>query len=275
MGFRFRLLVLTFLYASAAGDRLESAAMLPDGTPRGQAELSIAAPADTAEFRIENAPVDSIVARTVAADAAAGGARIERFFDRPFLHPVIVRVFPDRASFDAYTTDSWGFATECWMVGAGATRMLVLLSPRVWDTEACDHDPDDPDELTDLVAHELVHVYHMQHNPSNEFEGADEIGWFVEGLATYVSGQLDRGQRGRAIEAFAADETPARLDEAWSGPYRYGVSGTLVEYVDATWGRDVLLSLLEATSQEGILGALGVEEEELLEGWRAWLAGHS
>jgi hypothetical protein len=275
MDFRFRLLVLTLLYTAVAADRLESLALLPDESPRRQVELSTASPADTAEFRIESAPVDSIVARTVAADAAAGRARIETFFDRPFLHPVIVRVFPDRASFDRYTTDSWGFATECWMVGAGATRMLVLLSPRIWDTEACDHDPDDPDELADLVAHELVHVYHMQHNPSNEFEGADEIGWFVEGLATYVSGQLDRGQRARAIEALAGGATPAQLDEAWSGPYRYGVSGTLIEYLDATWGREVLLSLLEATSQEDILRALGVKEQDLLAGWRAWLAGRS
>lgn len=275
MGFRFRLLVLTLLYATVAADRLESMALLPDGTLGVQAQLPTPSPADTAGFRIESAPGDSIVARTVAAEAAAARARIETFFDRPFLHPVIVRVFPDRASFDAYTTDSWGFATECWMVGAAGTRLLVLLSPRVWGTEACDHDPQDPDELAGLVAHELVHVYHMQSNPSNEFEGADEIGWFVEGLATYVSGQLDRGQRARAIQALAEDAIPERLDEAWSGPYRYGVSGTLVEYVDSTWGREVLESLLEAISQDDILRALGVAEQDLLDGWRTWLAGRS
>jgi hypothetical protein len=272
MRFRFQVSILALLYATAPADRLESAVLFPDGTRREQAGPT-SPPADTAEFRIESAAVDSIVARTVAADAAAGRARVETFFDDPFLQPVIVRVFPDRASFDAYTTESWGFATECWMVGAGATRMLVLLSPRVWDTEACDHDPDDPGELTGLVAHELVHVYHMQHNPSDEFKGADEIGWFVEGLATYVSGQLDQGQRARAREAIAADAAPKHLAEAWSGPYRYGVSGTLAEYVDAEWGRDVLSSLLGATSQAEILAALGVDEAGFLAGWRAWVSG--
>lgn len=232
---------------------------------------SASPPADTTGLRVEYAPVDSAVAPIITADAEAGGNRIETFFAAPFRESVLVRVFPDRAAFDDYTTASWGFATECWMVGAGATRTLVLLSPRAWATEACDHDPGDPEELADLVAHELVHVYHMQNNPSNEFEGADEIGWFVEGLATYVSGQLDHGHRARAREAIAADAVPEHLSEAWSGPYRYGVSGTLVEYVDTEWGREVLRALLGATSQAQILTALGVDEAGLLERWRAWV----
>jgi hypothetical protein len=224
-------------------------------------------------LRYEFAPGDSAVAAAIAADARAARARIEAFFERPFEEPVLVRIFPDRAAFDAYTTDAWGFATECWMVGAGATHELLLLTPGAWAAEACDHDPEDPEELAELVAHELVHVYHMQRNPSKEFEGADEIGWFVEGLATYVSGQLDGGgHRARAREALTAGELPARLADAWSGPYRYGVSGTLVEYVDRLGGRAVLNTLLQATRQSEILAALGVDEPTLLEGWRASLA---
>lgn len=241
------------------------------GAPLG-AQEPVLAPPDTTSFKVESEALDSNVAPRVAEDTRAGRDRVESFFEAPFPQPVVVRVFPDRASLDEYTTEAWGFATECWMVGAGATRTLLLLSPRVWGSEACDHDPDDPAELSDLIAHELVHVYHMQNNPSNEFEGADEIGWFVEGLATYVSGQLDRGHRGRAREAIATGAAPARLADAWTGAYRYGVSGTLVEYIDVTWGREVLNSLLGATSQTEILAPLGVDEAGLLAGWRQWLS---
>jgi len=253
---------------------LDSATRMDDEGWRAFVAAEVAAlSVDTTGLRFEIAPGDSAVAAAVTVAARAAWSRIESFFGDPFVEPVLVRVFPDRAAFDAYTTEAWGFSTECWMVGAGATRSLVLLSPLAWATEACDHDPGDPAELADLVAHELVHVYHMQHNPSHEFEGADEIGWFVEGLATFVSGQLDRGHRARAGEALAAGALPARLAEAWSGPYRYGIAGTLVEYVDVTRGRDALRSLLSATREVEILAALGVDERGFLEGWRAWLAG--
>ena len=156
------------------------------------------------------------------------------------------------------------------MVGGAENEGVVLVSPRLW-TPDCDHDPADSQHVRDLVVHELVHVFHMQHNPSSEFEGADEIGWFVEGLATYASGQFEHGHADRALEAVESGAVPERLAEAWSGPYRYGVSGSLVAYVDDRIGRAGLAELLGATTQAEILDRLGMTEPELLAAWAAWV----
>ena len=56
----------------------------------------------------------------------------------------------------------------------------------------------------DLITHELVHTYHGQHNPTRDFTGMDDLGWFVEGLATYASGQMAHSHAGDAKAALAA-----------------------------------------------------------------------
>ena len=127
----------------------------------------------------------------------------------------------------------------------------------------------------DLVVHELVHVYHGQYNPTRDFTGAETVGWFAEGLATYASGQLDRGHRERAEEAVATGQVPTELVNAWSGPYRYGVCGSIVEYIDRTYGRDALVELLAVTSEEELLGVLDTTAGSLLGAWRASVESRS
>lgn len=234
--------------------------------------LAATSPADSTDLVIEHLPIDSAAAATIRSDAESGRRKVETFFGSPLGVPVTLRVFPDRAALDDHFRQAFGMErSECWMVGgAESGSLLVLLSPRVWGTEACDHDPHDPLHARHLVAHEIVHVYHMQRYGSADFDEA--MGWFVEGLATYVSGQLDGGQRERAVEALEAGALPSRLADGWSGPYRYGVSGSLVEYVDGRWGRGVLYDLLGARTQAAILSELAVDEETLLQGWRDWLA---
>lgn len=225
-----------------------------------------------AALRFEIAAADSALAPSIERYARAGATRIEAFFDRPFPRPVVVRVFPDRASFDRHLREAWGMSeVACWMVGGAEEEALVLLSPRVWRESACDHDPGDADHLRDLVAHELVHVHHMQINPSDEFAGVEGLDWFVEGLATLVSGQLARSHAGRAREAVEKGEVPGTLDDAWTGPYRYGVSGSLTAFVAERVGRDGLARILEATSREEVLDAAGLTEAELLSRWEAWV----
>lgn len=212
----------------------------------------------------------------VSAWATAGRERVATWFGAPFAQPVEVRVVPDRAGFDAALTDLWGTGgTACWMVGAAGATTLVVLSPDAWATEACEHDPADEQAASDLLTHELVHAYHAQRNPTDDFEGMDELGWFVEGLATHVSGQLVHRHAGRALEALQAGAGPEHLATAWSGPYRYGVCGSLVAYIDARWGRPGILGLLEVTSQEDALALLGTDEATLLGDWAAWVKGAS
>ena len=121
------------------------------------------------------------------------------------------------------------------------------------------------------MAHEAVHVYHGQVNPSPDIGLLEDVGWFVEGLATYVSGQLEAEHAGRAGEAIAAGSGPDRLADAWTGPYRYGVAGSLAAYIDVEWGRDVLRAALTAQTTAELLGLLGASEEDFLAGWEAWV----
>jgi hypothetical protein len=210
----------------------------------------------------------------VKATCTEAMGKIQAFFGLPFASGVRVRVFPVRAALTAYWRSAWGIPDlqpECWQVASGTASLLALLSPRVWKIEACEHDPADTIATKLLVTHELVHVFHAQRNPRPEFDGMDDLSWFVEGLATYVSGQLDRLHPNAARSAIDGGSAPSALAGAWSGKYRYGVAGSLVKYLDLTYGRPMLMALLPATTQEEILRKLGVREEVLLARWREWV----
>jgi hypothetical protein len=144
---------------------------------------------------------------------------------------------------------------------------LTVLTPRVWKTEAAEHDPADAAHFRELVAHELVHVYHGQNNPTRDFDGMDDLGWLVEGLAVYVSGQLDHAHRDAARQAIATGKAPSSLATAWSGKHRYGVCGSMVRYIDRHYDRQTLQDLLKEVNQAGVLGRLKVSEKEFLQAW--------
>ena len=67
------------------------------------------------------------------------------------------------------------FQSECWMIGSGMAHRLDFLSPRVWKTQACEHDPDDEVEIRQLLTHELVHVYHCQYLPTTHVEELEAL----------------------------------------------------------------------------------------------------
>ncbi len=210
----------------------------------------------------------------IAKAIASGRANAERFFGAPYRSSFVVRIYPSRASLTAHWAAAWGvpdLRTECWMVASGVASELAMLSPRAWDREACEHRAADTAGTRRILWHELVHVYHGQRNPRPNFDGMDDLGWFVEGLATLASGQLAAQQSGDARAAIAAGQAPARLAVAWSGRYRYGVSGSLVAWVDTTYGRARVNQLLSATTQDEALGMLQITEPLLLSRWRDWV----
>jgi hypothetical protein len=189
----------------------------------------------------------------------------------PFPDTVSVWILPSREAFTAALSEAWGIReTACWMVGGADDHSLFLLSPGVWGDEACEHDPGDPEHRQMIVTHEAVHVYHGQVNPSPDIGLLEEIGWFVEGLATYVSGQLEASHAGRAAEAVETGVAPERLADAWSGPYRYAVSGSMVRFIDERWGRETLNEALHEQTEAEVLDVLGVSEEAFVGGWEAW-----
>jgi hypothetical protein len=122
-----------------------------------------------------------------------------------------------------------------------------------------------------LVAHEAVHVFPGQVNPSEDLGLLEDLGWFIEGLATYASGQFESSHTDRAREAVAAGVVPKRMNEAWSGPFRYGVAGSMAAFIDHQWGRQTLRDALTLTSQAALLNLLGTTEPAFLEEWESWV----
>ncbi|MHC4844699.1 MAG: hypothetical protein ACYTCU_00915 [Planctomycetota bacterium] len=235
------------------------------------APVAPVAPAGPA-FPLSSQAVDATTVPGVRATVERGRADVEAFFGERFAEPVRILLLPDRAAFTASFPAEWGMTqTQCWMVAAGVADTLHLLSPRAWAKEACEHDATDEAHVQGIVTHELAHCFHMQNNPTRDGTGMEPMGWFVEGLAVYVSGQLEEGHQLPARDAVEKGVAPTQLEDGWSGPYRYGVSGSLVRYIDLTWGREVLRELLAVTSEAELLDALGVTEERLLTDWRAFV----
>lgn len=227
--------------------------------------------AQSGTFRVHAEGVNGAVVSRLHADLVWSEQQLQAALGG-FSDPVTVRVHPSRDAFDSALEEAWGIAeTSCWVVGAADDRGLHLLSPGVWRQQACEHDPDDHDHVRTLVTHELAHVLHGQRNPSDDIGLLSEIGWFTEGLATWASGQLERRHAERAAEAIATGASPDRLANAWSGPFRYGVAGSMVAFIDDVWGRGAIRSLLTATSQAEILGTLGIDEAGFLRQWKDWV----
>ena len=248
----------------AAAALVLAAAGAKAAPPRGPA-------ANTAPAIVRVA-ADDAVATAIAAYVTEGRDRVESFFGRSFPKPYTVEILGDRAAFNAYFKSRWNLPeTQPWMVASGVADRLAILSPRVWKTEAQEHDPDDRAHVRDIVAHELVHVFHGQANPRPDFDGMDDLGWFIEGLAVFVSGQLERSHRGMAAEAVKAGKAPATLADAWSGRYRYGVAGSMASFVDRRYGRQVLSKMLEVVSNDEALALMKTTESDFLAAWKASL----
>ena len=200
-----------------------------------------------------------------------GMDKVSVFLKRPFKNPVRVNVFPGRDQLDSHWQSAWdmpSFKSQCWMVGSGIQSCLDLLSPSVWKTEACEHDPDDPEEIRLLVYHELTHILHSDYNRSPAFDTINNIDWFVEGLATYVSGQLDPERIHDAVTDVKRSGGPKYLSEFWKGQNKYGFSGSLVAYIDNRYGRDILCDLMQYNDVDDILNTLKISERELIASWK-------
>lgn len=211
-------------------------------------------------------PADARAA-ALAPEVAVLASEVERWFGAPFPRDFALRVFASRTELDAYWQAAWkapDFRSECWMVASGTGSGLVLLDPETWGKEACEHDRGDA-HRREILRHELVHVFHGQRSPDPEFERQEAIGWFVEGLAVLVSGQLDAGRRDRARAALKAGRGPHQLEDGWKGADRYGISGLLVEAVEARVGRQGMLELLRHTDEAALLAAIRLSEPALLD----------
>lgn len=206
-------------------------------------------------------------------DIDKGIVAVEDFFGKKFPKAFDVYVYPRRSALDKAWQKAWGipgFKSQCWMVASGVADHLDILSPSVWKAEACEHDPADKQATGNLITHELVHVYQGQMNPNPDYAGMDDVGWFVEGLAVFVSGQLTHERIEKAVKAIKDGKYPAQLKDAWSGNDKYGISGLMVSYINSKYGKSKIIDLLKQSTQQGILGTLNLTENQFLSGWRSW-----
>lgn len=160
-------------------------------------------------------PASDAASAPLQAEADISRRAIEKFFGKPFVNSVAVTIVGSRKEFDAAIPAAWGVTpSQCWMVGAGVYDRLIMLSPTAWAKDACDHKPGDVDEAKQIMRHELTHVIHGRYNPTHDFTGLDDAAWFIEGLATYVSGQLDDKRLARAQAALGSGKGPTGLADA-------------------------------------------------------------
>jgi hypothetical protein len=117
----------------------------------------------------------------------------------------------------------------------------------------------------------LVHVYHGQQNASPDFSDVSGMDWFVEGLAVYVSGQCDSTRITQVKKAISENQVPETLEDFWTGNLRYGLSGTVVMYLDKKFGREKLISLLKYNHIGKLLVSLGTDESEIMDGWEKYM----
>lgn len=207
----------------------------------------------------------------------SGIKSIEAFFGFPFRSEFKVFVHPHRSSLDSAWQNDWNmpeFRSECWMVASGIASKLDILSPKQWDSEACEHTYAEFEKTKNLVAHELVHVYHGQRNASPDFSAVSGIDWFVEGLAVYASGQLDSLRMAEVRTAIKESRIPDSLAGFWSGKLKYGLSGSAVKYIDARYGRTALRDLLPLRNVSEVLRSLGTTEKDFLSEFEAAAESH-
>jgi hypothetical protein len=199
---------------------------------------------------------------------------VEQFFGYTYKNKFAIYVHPDRSSLDSAWQHDWNmptFKSQCWMVASGIASKLDLISPKAWDKVACDHKYSERKKTQDLINHELVHVLHGQSNESPDFSNVENIDWFVEGLATYASGQCDTARIDEIKKAINEKKVPQSLDHFWEGNLKYGLSGSVAMYIDHNYGRRKLKELLPFNKKTEILQALNVTESKLLEDWSIYI----
>ena len=201
----------------------------------------------------------------------------ESFFEEPFNQKFDIYIHPDRESLDKQWQTDWlmpEFKSECWMVASGVSTRMDILSPAIWDKQACEHSYGNKIKTQNLITHELVHVYHGQRNISPDFFETYGINWFIEGLATFVSGQCDSTRIADVKNAMNGGVVPKSLDDFWSGNLRYGLSGTMVMYIEHKYGKSKIIESLKYNRLEDILELLAVSETTLINGWKNYLSNY-
>jgi hypothetical protein len=224
---------------------------------------------------VEYRALDAALAPSLLRWTVAGRQVVESYFNQTLATPFTVRVYADRASMEPEWRSVFNapnMVFQCWMIANASASVVLVLSPRAWSAEACGHSASDSLYVQRILTHEIVHVLHRNVNPDPNLTALFPSWWLVEGLATVASGQFNAGMRAAAANALR-DSPPLQLESIWTGAAPYEMSGSLVDYLDATRGRAVLVALMEARDEVNILALLDQDESILLQRWREYVLG--
>ena len=64
------------------------------------------------------------------------------------------------------------------------------------------------------------------------------------------------------------NKIPATLDYFWKGQEKYGLSGSMVAFIDKKYGRERLFELLKLTNKHDVLKSLALSEDQLIRNWK-------
>lgn len=222
-------------------------------------------------YTLHYTPIDKQQVQQMLGWFKIGRKNIINFFGEDYKKKFDIYIFNERDSLDKQWQKDWNmpeFKSQCWMVASGIAHRLDIISPRIWKTQACEHDENDTIALKKLITHELIHVYHGQNNPSPTFDNIENIDWFVEGIAVYGSGQLDDERYKKAQSYILEEGGPDKLADIWKGEHRYGLAGSILKFIDDKYGREILVKLITYTKATEILNVLDISEEELIKEWK-------
>jgi hypothetical protein len=223
------------------------------------------------EYTLHYTKADKDITIIIDDELQSGFKHIVDFFHHSFINKFDVYIFPARNLMDKQWQKDWGdstFESQCWMIASGVGHRLDILSPTAWKKEACDHNANDSTEIRRVIWHELVHVFHGQYNPDHTFNYIEKLDWLVEGVATFVSGQLDAKRLQRIKQIIREGKAPLSLDSFWKGPEKYGLSGSMIAYIHNKYSRNKLFELLKQTNKGAALKSLDISETQLLADWK-------
>lgn len=207
-----------------------------------------------------------------------GAALLADYFDLRGRFPSVRTVLvPDRGEFDRCVAEVLRVDIE---VPSHPARIalpqgtsLILLSPRAYEPGRYRYTPEG---LERLLGHELTHIVEEHLSPNIEALPR----WWSEGLAMHLSGDwvdelphVSKETAACRIPALAAMQDGAVTDVSVRLCYQWG--WTVVQYIEAKYGRAGIRRVVEQCADGDVLNALGVAPAILERAWREWLAGFS
>ena len=224
-------------------------------------------------YRLEFVAADRATAQSLVPMIERGRQTAEQFFGTTYSSSFVARVFPNRAALTARWRVAFNqptLETLCWMIAGGWATEFGILSPSTWSTEACGHDGTNSNHVSNVVAHELVHVLHGQRN-SALTSLAGSTPWIVEGLAAYASGQWASEYVSSVRPTLNGGFAPETFASLWSSSANYALAGSVFAYINQRFGADAVRRLLTVRSEAELLAALSTDAPTILRDWRAWV----